>query len=198
MASRTVLPSVTTKTAPGPAPNGMGNGLFATADMNPGDTVLHIEAPFVAILDSPRLEDTCAGCFGKRQVETGSELKACTGCRVVKYCDRVSRFDDRTVVINVNVNRVDIARQSSSLCLIANMNIRHVNPKIGNLLIPLNVQFSKISSRWCFPTMLVLFCVLSYGLLATSMILKSSRSLMILKLTSMKSQRVRASLIESL
>jgi SET and MYND domain-containing protein len=70
----------------------MGNGLFATANMEPGDTVLHIEAPFVAVLDSPRLEDTCGGCFGKRQVETGSELKACTGCRVVKYCDRVSRI----------------------------------------------------------------------------------------------------------
>lgn len=93
MASRTVIPSVTTKTVPRPAPNGMGNGLFATADINPGDTVLHIEAPFVAILDTPRLEDTCAGCFGKRQMETGNELKACTGCRVVKYCDRVSRGD---------------------------------------------------------------------------------------------------------
>ncbi|KAJ5347130.1 zinc finger protein [Penicillium brevicompactum] len=94
MASRTALPSVTTKTVPRPAPNGMGNGLFATTDMNPGDTVLHIEAPFVAILDSPRLEDTCAGCFGKRQVETGSELKACTGCRVVKYCDRTCQSKD--------------------------------------------------------------------------------------------------------
>lgn len=92
MSSRILLPSVTTKTAPRPAPNGMGNGLFATSDIGPGDTVLHIEAPFVAILDSPRLKDTCAGCFGKRQMETGNELKACTGCRVVKYCDRVSRY----------------------------------------------------------------------------------------------------------
>lgn len=114
MASRTALPSVTTKTVPRPAPNGMGNGLFATTDMNPGDTVLHIEAPFVAILDSPRLEDTCAGCFGKRQVETGSELKACTGCRVVKYCDRVSRLGDRIVKINVDVNNVDTACHPSS------------------------------------------------------------------------------------
>jgi SET and MYND domain-containing protein len=68
----------------------MGNGLFAKTDIKPGEDVLHIKTPFVAILDSPRLEDTCAGCFGKRQMDTGNELKACTGCRVVKYCDRVS------------------------------------------------------------------------------------------------------------
>ncbi|CAG8890936.1 unnamed protein product [Penicillium egyptiacum] len=94
MASRTALPSVTTRTVPQPAPNGMGNGLFATTDINPGEDVLHIKTPFVAVLDSPRLEDTCAGCFGKRQVETGNELKACTGCRVVKYCDRVCQSKD--------------------------------------------------------------------------------------------------------
>lgn len=96
MASRTALPSVTTRTVPQPAPNGMGNGLFATTDINPGEDVLHIKTPFVAVLDSPRLEDTCAGCFGKRQAETGNELKACTGCRVVKYCDRVSCDGDRS------------------------------------------------------------------------------------------------------
>lgn len=90
MASRFSLPSVETRTVPRPAPNGMGNGLFATTNIKPGEDVLHIKTPFVAILDSPRLEDTCAGCFGKRQMDTGNELKACTGCRVVKYCDRVS------------------------------------------------------------------------------------------------------------
>jgi SET and MYND domain-containing protein len=90
MASRVSLPSVETRTVPRQAPNGMGNGLFATSDIKPGEDVLHIKTPFVAVLDSPRLEDTCAGCFGKRQMETGNELKACTGCRVVKYCDRVS------------------------------------------------------------------------------------------------------------
>ncbi|KAJ5811255.1 Zinc finger MYND-type [Penicillium robsamsonii] len=94
MASRTALPSVTTRTVPQSAPNGMGNGLFATTDINPGEDVLHIKTPFVAVLDSPRLEDTCAGCFGKRQMETGNELKACTGCRVVKYCDRACQSKD--------------------------------------------------------------------------------------------------------
>lgn len=78
----------------------MGNGLFATADINPGEDVLHIKTPFVAVLDSPRLEDTCAGCYGKRQMETGNDLKACTGCRVVKYCDRVSCCGDGSFVVS--------------------------------------------------------------------------------------------------
>lgn len=90
MSSQSPLPSVTTKTVPGPAPNGMGNGLFATTDIKVGEDVVHANVPFVAVLDKPRLDDTCSACFGKRQMEAGTELKACTGCRVVKYCDRVS------------------------------------------------------------------------------------------------------------
>jgi SET and MYND domain-containing protein len=86
----TSLPWVTTKTEPRPAPDGMGNGLFATSDIKIGEDVVHAKVPFVAVLDSPRLEDTCSGCFGKMQMEGGTDLKACTGCRVVKYCDRVS------------------------------------------------------------------------------------------------------------
>lgn len=90
MSSQDPLPSVTTKTEPRPALNGMGNGLFATADIQVGADVVHAKVPFVAVLDTPRLGDTCSGCFGKKQMETGADLKACTGCRVVKYCDRVS------------------------------------------------------------------------------------------------------------
>lgn len=90
MSSQDSLPLVATKTETRLTPNGMGNGLFATADIKIGEDVLHGKVPFVAVLDSPRLEDTCSGCFGKKQMEGGAELKACTGCRVVKYCDRVS------------------------------------------------------------------------------------------------------------
>ena len=90
MSSQIPLPSVTTKTVPGPAPNGMGNGLFATENIKVGEDVMHAKSPFVAVLDKPRLDDTCSGCFGRRQMEGDAFLKACTGCRVVKYCDRVS------------------------------------------------------------------------------------------------------------
>ncbi|KAJ5711421.1 hypothetical protein N7488_005577 [Penicillium malachiteum] len=94
MAPQEPLPSVTTRTVPGPAPNGMGNGLFATEDIKVGEDVVHAKTPFVAILDSARLEDTCSGCFGKRQMAGNSDLKACTGCRVVKYCDRTCQAKD--------------------------------------------------------------------------------------------------------
>ena len=83
-------PSVVMRTIPRPAPDGMGNGLFATEAVEVGEDVVHAKIPFVAVLDSPRLDDTCSGCFGRRQMEGDTELKACTGCRVVKYCDRVS------------------------------------------------------------------------------------------------------------
>ena len=89
MTSQEPFPSVVTNAVPRPAPHGMGNGLFATKDIQIGQDVVHAKVPFVAVLDSPRLDDTCAGCFGKRQMETGTDLKACTGCRVVRYCDRV-------------------------------------------------------------------------------------------------------------
>lgn len=89
MSSPNPLPSVTTKTVPRPASNGMGNGLFASAHIKTGEDVLHVKVPFLAVLDSPRLQDTCSGCFGKKQLDAGTELKTCTGCRVMKYCDKV-------------------------------------------------------------------------------------------------------------
>lgn len=90
MFQETSLPSVHTKTTPGPAGNGMGTGLFASSDLGTGEDILRISVPFVAVLDTPRLEDTCSGCFGRRQsVADQVDLKACTRCQVVKYCDRV-------------------------------------------------------------------------------------------------------------
>lgn len=90
MSSQNPLPSIAAKAEPRPAPGGMGNGLFATSDIKIGEDVVHAKLPFVAVLDTPRLEDTCSACFGKKQMENGADLKGCTGCRTVKYCDRVS------------------------------------------------------------------------------------------------------------
>lgn len=78
-----------TNSKPGPASTSQGNGLFASQPIQPGDVILHIQSPFVAVLDTQRLTDTCSGCFGKRQVENEAETRACTGCQVVRYCDRV-------------------------------------------------------------------------------------------------------------
>ncbi|PGH37008.1 hypothetical protein GX50_00244 [[Emmonsia] crescens] len=67
-----------------------GLGLFATSQIRPGDNVFAIAANFATVLDTARLNDTCSNCFTTIGDEVKPELtlKACTGCHVVKYCDR--------------------------------------------------------------------------------------------------------------
>lgn len=88
-----------TKAIPKPAP-GAGTGLFATTNLHTGSNVLNVPASFATVLDKARLEDTCSNCFGTRSIKaeaTGGQgvegLKICTGCRVMKYCDKVSSCD---------------------------------------------------------------------------------------------------------
>lgn len=83
------LSSVHTRATPGPAPGGLGRGLFASTTIKVGEDVLNITSPFVAVLDTPRLSDTCSGCLGSGPLHHSGPLKNCTGCKVVKYCDRV-------------------------------------------------------------------------------------------------------------
>lgn len=84
------IPSVYTKATTGPSP-GSGTGLFASKDIQPGETVVLIQKPFVAVLDTAQLESKCSGCLGAHaNRQEAVELKACTGCRVVKYCNKVS------------------------------------------------------------------------------------------------------------
>ncbi|PGH10788.1 hypothetical protein AJ79_05261 [Helicocarpus griseus UAMH5409] len=66
-----------------------GLGLFATSHLRPGDNVFAITANFATVLDTDRLADTCSNCFATvgDEVNPDLTLKACTGCRVVKYCD---------------------------------------------------------------------------------------------------------------
>ncbi|KAK2738631.1 hypothetical protein FQN57_006949 [Myotisia sp. PD_48] len=88
--------------APRPAPEG-GFGLFALKTINAGDEVAYTQNSFSAVLDTDKLADACSNCFGTRMLlvqaleppEWGTRdkdiigLKACTGCRVVKYCDKI-------------------------------------------------------------------------------------------------------------
>jgi hypothetical protein len=83
------------------APDGLGNGLFTTSEFAPGEPVVLIKRPFVAVLDTPQLKDSCSGCFTvvddtsvsstneKENEDLSSSLKTCTGCKVVKYCNKV-------------------------------------------------------------------------------------------------------------
>lgn len=75
-----------------------GNGLFATRQIKLNNPVLSVDQPFMFALDTPRLKDTCYGCYvsldksarlkydDRAKVKT---LRACTGCRVARYCDKV-------------------------------------------------------------------------------------------------------------
>ncbi len=81
---------------PKPAPNA-GTGLFATTVIKRGMNVCYLPTSLVAVLDTPRLADTCSSCFGAKSYQTqeiamkdGAHLKTCSGCHVVKYCDEVS------------------------------------------------------------------------------------------------------------
>jgi hypothetical protein len=89
------------KTVARAAGHGMGNGLFAATNIAMGQEILRIQKPFVAVLDSPRLWDTCSACFGIRRLQRNrgldegghdDDLKACTRCQVVHYCDKVRIF----------------------------------------------------------------------------------------------------------
>ena len=127
MSLETLLPSVHTKATPGPAPGGLGRGLFASNTIKIGEDVLHITSPFVAVLDTPRLSDTCSGCFGSKPVHHGGSLKNCTGCKVVKYCDKV---------------------YTPSYTLIqhpaTDIHTRNAKGRIGSLLTHTSVQFLRI------------------------------------------------------
>ena len=89
-------PSVQTKATARPVAV-MGTGLFASTKVQACEDVIFSKSPFVAVVETPQLGDTCSGCFGRRQLleeaggenHHGVELKRCVGCRVVKYCDKV-------------------------------------------------------------------------------------------------------------
>lgn len=74
-----------------------GQGLFTSRDTNPGELLFSAPRPFLAVLDTPRLSDTCSHCFkwiAKDEPDAlsdvgGSPLKACGGCRAVRFCNKV-------------------------------------------------------------------------------------------------------------
>lgn len=118
MTSQAALPFTLTPPTPEcnvevrPSPTA-GNGLFATKDIPAGSTILLTARPLIGELDLPRLQDSCHNCFmwaykaakgcavhatqGNKEPgchgcenEGGNPgVKACTGCKKVKYCSKV-------------------------------------------------------------------------------------------------------------
>ena len=75
-----------------------GNGLFATKQIKLKHSILSVDKPLMLALDTPRLKDTCYHCLafiGKlgelkhTDHSKAKTLKACAGCSVVRYCDKV-------------------------------------------------------------------------------------------------------------
>jgi len=75
-----------------------GRGLFSIKDLGPGETIFTLPRPLVTAVDSSRLVDTCSNCFAcapESQVGDrggmlgGANVKACTGCRTLRYCSKV-------------------------------------------------------------------------------------------------------------
>jgi hypothetical protein len=78
-----------------------GNGLFATKQIKLENSILSVDRPLMLALDTPRLKDTCYHCLifmeksGELKRADQSQamtLKACAGCSVVRYCDKVCAY----------------------------------------------------------------------------------------------------------
>jgi len=75
-----------------------GSGLFASQDVVAGDLIFSLARPAVAALDTKNLGSVCANCFasaadpsvlhGEANIQV--TVKACTGCKILKYCSKVS------------------------------------------------------------------------------------------------------------
>lgn len=76
-----------------------GRGLFAKIDNRAGKQIFSIERPLIAVLDSARCGDCCSNCFSSTSPPVASyetwgdtyrhEMKACSQCKILKFCDRV-------------------------------------------------------------------------------------------------------------
>ena len=109
-----------------------GTGLFASKGIPAGELVIRINDPLVSVPDSPHLTDTCSNCFawvpkgqaGAEDEYLSVELKACTGCKIVRYCGKVGRHRVLMLrifmymfLVSVSVSSLSIIDESSSSCM---------------------------------------------------------------------------------
>jgi len=81
--------------------SGQGNGLFAKQDLRQAVVVLNAPTPSMVALETPKLSNTCYQCFRDTETHQGlvpdaaeqvPELKLCMGCKVVRFCGKVSKW----------------------------------------------------------------------------------------------------------
>lgn len=59
-------------------------------DLEAGCEIFRVERCFVAVLNKERMGDCCGNCIRGASTDGGGEMKACTGCKQVWYCGKVS------------------------------------------------------------------------------------------------------------
>lgn len=69
-----------------------GNGLAASSDIIAGSLIFKTSNPYLILLEKAHLESTCSWCFIKPEVS--KNLKACGGCKIVRYCSTVCQKND--------------------------------------------------------------------------------------------------------
>lgn len=107
---------------------GTGSGLFTNLAIQPGSEILNVDRPLVSVLNSGHLKTACTNCFlwmpdngvdgnAVVQTETGiadeKKLKACQGCKIVRYCSKVgclsfATYDHRICYFSVCENIIDL------------------------------------------------------------------------------------------
>lgn len=74
-----------------------GSGLFALKTIPAGSLVFSLTRPLIAVLDIPRLANTCSNCFEyeippsplpSENHPPEITVKACTGCKTLKFCSK--------------------------------------------------------------------------------------------------------------
>ena len=77
---------------------GKGRGLFTTQAIEAGELVFLVDRPLVCMPSNPHLDETCYQCFmwlpsnTPRPEDDARRLQSCMGCKVVKYCSKVSEM----------------------------------------------------------------------------------------------------------
>lgn len=75
---------------------GRGNGLFAASDLHVRSKVIFVARPLLMVLDTAELKARCDYCLKSPSDSITPEsadiamLKRCTGCNILRFCDRVS------------------------------------------------------------------------------------------------------------
>lgn len=72
----------------------IGLGVFAKTDIPKNNDVLVLDQPAIALLEEKQLQKICSGCYdvgkgGSIDNRRPGLVKACVGCKVVYYCDKV-------------------------------------------------------------------------------------------------------------